>query len=408
MDKTKNSEWNKRLSNIMPWGSSTCSKAPNYLPEEPAVNVKGKGCRVWDADGREFIDYRNACGPVSLGYGYPAVDNAIIEQLGSGIIFSYPHPLECEVAEMLCKAIPCAEQARFLKTGGEAAAACIKLARHYTKRDHIIQIGYNGWLNSLAPGSKVLPGKVSVSAPNGVPLPVSMLFHACGWGDEETLEKLFSEYEGKIAAVIVSADYAGMAQGKTFYPKLRKITKENGSLLIFDEIVTGFRLALGGVQEYFGVTPDLAAFSKAIANGMPLAAYAGSREVMSKLEKGEATVSSTFGGETLSLAAAKVTIDTYMTQDVIGHIWRLSEKLGKGIEDLFVKYGLQLKLKGLWPMMEYTALPGAPDDLIGRFFRAVHSKGVILHVVNFVNFSHRDGDIDETLERIEAACREMR
>jgi len=155
-----NQEWYERLQQVMPFGSSTCSKKAQYLPDEPSVIVRGKGCRVWDAEGREFIDFRNSLGPITLGYRFSAVDDAIREQLDNGIIFGHPHPLECEVAEMLCEVVPCAEQARFLKTGGEAMAACIRLARAFTGRDHVIQIGYNGWINSLASGARVLPGQV--------------------------------------------------------------------------------------------------------------------------------------------------------------------------------------------------------------------------------------------------------
>src|SRR5690349_7156651 len=126
MHKTDSEQWTERLQRVMPWGSSTCSKAPRYAPEEPGVIVRGKGCRVWDTDEREFIDFRYGLGPVTLGYGFPAVDAAIREQLENGIVFGHPHPLEAEVAEMLCESIPCAKQVRFLKTGGETIAACIR------------------------------------------------------------------------------------------------------------------------------------------------------------------------------------------------------------------------------------------------------------------------------------------
>lgn len=317
MNKSKSQEWTERLQKVIPWGSSTCSKAQHLAPEEPGVIVGGKGCRVWDADGNEFIDYRNGLGPVTLGYQFPAVDNAIRRQLEQGIVFGHPHPLECEVAELLCSAIPCAERARFLKTGGEANAACIRLARYYTGREHIIQIGYNGWLNSLASGARLLPGQAAKSSPPGVPYCQSMLHHVCGWNDIETIHSLFAEYDGQIAAVLVAADYMEMDSGKTFYPQLREITDKHGSLLIYDEIVTGFRIAVGGVQEYFNVIPDLAVFGKAIANGMPLSVFVGKKDIMDKCENGGIIVSSTFGGEALSLAAAKAAITTYLDQDVV-------------------------------------------------------------------------------------------
>ena len=139
-----NQEYRAILDQYIPWGSSTCSKRARFMPEEPAVIVRGKGCRVWDADGREFIDFRNSLGPITLGYCYEPVNEAVKEQLDKGIVFGYPSPLEAEVAELVCHTIPCAEKARFLKTGGEAIAAVIKSARCVSGHDHVIQIGYNG------------------------------------------------------------------------------------------------------------------------------------------------------------------------------------------------------------------------------------------------------------------------
>jgi glutamate-1-semialdehyde 2,1-aminomutase len=401
MPKTESEKWTERLLQVMPWGSSTCSKMPRFAPDEPGVIVKGKGCRVWDADGREYIDFRNSLGPITLGYQFPPVDNAIREQLENGIIFGHPHPLECEVAELLCEVIPCAEQARFLKTGGEAMAACIRLARFHTKRERIIQVGYSGWLNSLASGGRVLPGQIAQSAPPGVPVCLASLHHACNWNDLATAKQLFSDFPDQVAAVVVAAGYSNMDAGATFYPALRQLTQENGSLLIFDEIVTGFRIRIGGVQEYFGVVPDLAVFGKGVANGMSLSVYAGKREIMSELQK--VVVSSTFGGETLSLAAAKASILTYKNEDVIGHLWRQGEKMWSGVNDIFKKHSIPAKFQGFYPCPQLTM----PGDLREKFFRAAYRNGVSLYDVPYVNYSHQDQDIDEALNRIEKACVEM-
>lgn len=393
--------WHDRLNQIMPWGSSTCSKAPQFLPEEPEVILSGQGCRVLDQSGKEYIDYRNGLGPISLGYCYPAVDAAIAAQLQQGIIFGHPSPLECEVAEMLVRLIPCAEQARFLKTGGEALAACIRLARSFTGKDHIIQIGYNGWLNSLASGANILPAARADHYPPGVPAALSDLHHVCAWNDQVGLTELFSRFSGQIAAVMVAADYADLDQGQSFYPFLRQITKENDCLLIFDEVVTGFRLAIAGVQEYFDVLPDLAVFGKAMANGMPLAAYVGRREIMDK-----ALVSSTFGGESLSLAAAKAVIGEYQAKDVVGHLWRQGEKLWTSLAGLFTKYDLPFTIKGFYPCPLFTET--GQGQLLDFFLRRAFANGVSLYRVPYVNFSHQDQDIKETLDRLEKACQETR
>ena len=407
MNKSKSQEWTDRLQRVIPWGSSTCSKSPRLTPEEPGVIVKGKGCRVWDADGREFIDFRNGLGPVTLGYQFPAVDTAIRKQLKQGIVFGHPHPLECEVAEMLCEVIPCAERARFLKTGGEANAACIRLARYYTGRDHIIHIGYNGWLNSLASGARLLPGQTAKSSPPGVPLNLSSLHHGCDWNDMETINRLFNGYDGQIAAVMVAADYEHMDIGKTFYPELRKVTSKHGSLLIYDEIVTGFRVAVGGVQEYFNIIPDLAVFGKGIANGMPLSVFAGKKDIMDKCEKGGVIISSTFGGETLSLAAAKAAILTYRNQDVIGHLWKQGDKLWGKLNGLFNKYGIPMEVKGFYPCPAFVVKNGADNDILEKFLRAAYKNGVSLYDVSYITYSHKARDIKETLERLEEGLKTM-
>lgn len=394
-----------RFATVLPFGSSTASKAPSALPDEPEVIVRGEGCRVWDDRGREFIDFRNGLGPVTLGYRYPAVDEAIRKQLEHGIVYGHPHPLECDVAERLCSLVPCADRVGFVKTGGEALAATIRIARAFTGRDHIIQIGYNGWLNVLAAGGPALPGRVADAAP-GVPAALSALHHPARWNDLAQLEDLFAQHRGQIAAVVVAGDYAGLGRGSDFYPALRDMTSKHGALLIFDEIVTGFRIAIGGVQEYFDVTPDLAVFGKGIANGMPLSAYAGRQDVMEVCGPGQVIVSSTFGGETLSLAAAAACIDAFEESDVVSHLWFQGEALWSTVQKLIDKRGIPLEFRGLWPCPAIVSTDGRADT-VSRFVRAAFRHGVSLYSVPYVNFSHQDSDVAETVQRLERACAEL-
>lgn len=399
-------EWARRLHDVMPWGSSTCSKAARLMPEEPGVIVRGKGCRVWDADGREYIDFRNSLGPVTLGYGFAPVDEAIRQQLERGIAFGHPHPLECEVAEMIRDAVPSAQKARFLKTGGEAVAACIRLARHVTGRQHVIQVGYNGWLNSLSVGGRQLPGKSVKVVPPGVPQCLSELHHACPWNDIEAVRLVMEHFSGEVAAVVVAADYADIAAGKDYYPALRRLTQEQGTLLVLDEIVTGYRIAIGGVQEYFGVSPDLSIFAKGIANGMPLSAYVGRAEVMDQLK--EVVVTSTLGGETLSLAAAKAALDVYRTHDVVGHLWRIGQRMWQGFNSLVAAHKLPIEAKGFWPCPQVVFGLGSGEGLPDRFYRAAYRRGVSLYNVSYVNFSHKEADVDEALDRLNQACGDLK
>lgn len=399
-----NQIWGERLQRCMPFGSSTCSKRALVPPDEPAVIVRGKGCRVWDAQGREYIDFRNALGPITLGYQFPAVDRAIRAQLRSGILFGHPHPLECEVAEQLCEVIPCAEQARFLKTGGEAIAACIRLARHVTGREHIVQIGYNGWLNSLAAGGRLLPGRTAASLAPGVPAALGSLHHACAWNDCASLERLFAEHPQEIAAVVVASAYHSATEGAAFYPAIRALTARHGALLVFDEIVTGFRIALGGVQEYFGVLPDLTVFAKGIANGMPLAVYAGRRELMEHLNT--VVVSSTYGGETLSLAAARAAIAVYRSKPVIAHLWKQGRRLCAGLDERFMRHGVPVRMQGYSPCAILQPQADAPPDTRSRLLRAAYRHGLSFYNNLYINYSHSDSDIEEALDRAEKACRE--
>jgi glutamate-1-semialdehyde 2,1-aminomutase len=389
----------------LPWGSSTCSKKAKFTPEEPAVIVRGKGCRVWDADDNEYIDFRNGLGPVTLGYCYPRMNEAIVDQLNDGIVFGYPHPLEGEVAELLCSIIPCAEQARFLKTGGEAVAATIKIARAATGRDEIIQIGYNGWLNSVGAGASQLPNQHAEAPPLGVPECVAGLFHVCSWNNCEAVDSAFKRRSGRVAAVVVACDYRQIEAAAEFLPFLRKITKDHGALLILDEIVTGFRLAIGGAHEYFNVNPDLAVFAKGMANGMPISAYLGKRRYMKLLDK--CIVSSTYGGEALSLAATKAVIDVYLKENVIDHLWKIGEKMWGGLNQLFLDNGFETHLTGAWSCPTFV-VPANEKSVFERFLRISSLNGVALYGnVGYVNFSHKKQDIDEVLERLQNAIKEI-
>ncbi len=381
-------------------GSSTSSKVPAF-EEEPALIVRGKGCRVWDADGNEYIDFRNALGPVTLGYAVPEINRAIAEQLENGIIFGHPHPLEGEVAEQLTRIIPCAERVRFLKTGGEALAACIKIARAATGRNGILQCGYNGWLNNLSAGG-FRPEAIAQGAPlNGVPPGLAQYHHAMPYGDLEPWENIFAEQGDSIAAVVIACNYADMERGADFLPALRALTERHGALLIMDEIVTGFRLAQGGAQEYFNFMPDMGVFGKGMANGMPLSAYVGRADLIDSARA--LSISSTFGGETLSLAACRAVLTCYQEHDVIGHLWGTGRRLWQEVNRLFEQHDLPLRARGF----EVCPLIDGPSETVTALIRACFRNGVSLYAVPYVNYAHREKDIDEALERMEQAMKEI-
>ncbi|MBT2495777.1 aminotransferase class III-fold pyridoxal phosphate-dependent enzyme [Microbacterium sp. ISL-59] len=393
--------WRQRALAVMPVGSSTNSKAPTLLPEEPEVIVRGHGCRVWDDRGREFIDYRCALGPVTLGYADPTVDAAIRAQLDEGILFGHPHPLETTTAELFCSLVPGAEAARFLKTGGEALAAVIRIARAHTGRDRVVQIGYNGWLNSLAAGARVLPGATTDAVP-GVPAALAALHHAVDWEDRATLDRLFLTRGSEIAVIVVAADYPAIPEAAGFYRYLRDLADRHGALLAYDEMVTGFRVAIGGMAEATGVLPDLSVFGKGIANGMPLAVYCGRREVLGVLDRGKVVVTSTYGGETLSLAAATATMTAIRDRDVIARLLASGTRLQNGLNAVFAETGSGIRLVGHPACPQFV---GA-DAEIQAFLRAAFRHGLSFYRVVYVNAAHTDADIDETLQRAAVAVHE--
>ncbi|MCL5072157.1 MAG: aminotransferase class III-fold pyridoxal phosphate-dependent enzyme, partial [Actinobacteria bacterium] len=310
----------KEAKKLIPCQTQCLSKGPTQFVDgvAPKYLKKGKGCRVWDVDGNEYIDYGMGLGPIILGYCYDAVDKAIINQLKDAIILTQMHPLEVEVAQLLVDTIPCAEMVRYGKNGSDVTSAAIRLARAYTGRDIIACCGYHGWQDWY----------IAVTERNaGIPEAVRKLTKQFKYNDIDSLIKIFDKYKGNVACVIMEP--MGVVFPKNdFLNKVKELTHKNKAILIFDEVITGFRWSLGGAQEYFNITPDLATFGKAMANGMPLSALVGKKEIMQKLE--DVFFSFTFGGEILSLAAAKATINEMKKKNVIEHIHKMGTILAKG------------------------------------------------------------------------------
>jgi glutamate-1-semialdehyde 2,1-aminomutase/spore coat polysaccharide biosynthesis protein SpsF len=331
---------------FVPGCSQTFSKAPSQFVRgvAPLFLQRGKGARVWDVDGNEFVDLMMSLGPVSLGYCDPEVDAAVAAQLKEGTVLSQPHPLETEVSKLLAETIPCAEMTRFGKAGSDATSAAIRLSRYLTKRDLIAVGGYHGWHDWYI-GTTTRNG--------GVPAAVAALTKTFQYNKIESLERIFRENPGQVAAVIlepigVDAPLPG------FLEQVAELTRKNGALLVFDEVITGFRLSLGGAQKHFGVIPDLASFGKAMANGFPLSAVVGRAELMRNFD--DIFFSGTFGGETLSLAACKATIEKMKAKPVIPHMWEQGRKLQDGYNTMARALGLD----------RYTQCAGlAPHTVIG-------------------------------------------
>jgi len=257
---------------VIPSATQTFSKGPTQWIGDvgPAYLKKGDGAWVWDVDGNKYLDYLMALGPIILGYNNRRVNDAAKNQIDSGTVFSQMHPLEVEVAELLCEIIPCAEMVRFGKNGSDATTAAIRAARAHTGRERIAVCGYHGWHDwYIATTTRNL----------GIPDGVINLSDTFIYNDLPSLEALFNKYPGEIAAVMMEP--VGIEEPKdNFLERVQNLCRSNGALLIFDEMVTGFRMSLGGAQDYFHVIPDMACFGKAMANGFPLSAVVGKRSVI--------------------------------------------------------------------------------------------------------------------------------
>lgn len=371
---------------LIPGGTQTTSKraAAFAWGAYPIYLASGQGSHVTDIDGNTYIDLVSGLGPVSLGYAHPAVDAAIRGQLATGIISSLPSPREVEVARLLADAIPCAEQVRFFKGGGEATAAAARVARRFTGRSLILNCGYRGWPD------------VWTAAANdgGVPTELAASIASFPFNDREAVEALVTAHPGNVAAIAIDVQATEPEPG--YLGWLRDLAHEIGAVLIFDEIVTGFRLARGGAQEYFGVTPDLAVFAKGMANGMPLAAVVGRSEVMAAMT--DASISITYGGEALSLAAAKAVLETYRDEPVIETLHARGAQLRAGLDAAARDAGIPFATHGFDPMsaMRFEGLDTETDRDAWTFLvQEMAARGVLLRRggLNFVTYSHTEADI---------------
>lgn len=307
MERYRNSiDWLARAESVTPTGSQTFSKSKYSLPlgAAPLYLDRGLGSRVWDIDENVYVDLVSALLCISLGYQDGDVDAAVQAQIRKGVSFSLPHRLEAVVAEQIIDLIPCAEQVRFGKNGTDVTSAAIRLARAYTGREHVAVCGYHGWQDWYI-------GSTSRSL--GVPGAVQELTHVFQYNNIDSLESLLTRFPQQIAAVILEP-MAAIEPVAGFLQAVRQCCDQHGVVLIFDEMITGFRFHLGGAQTLFGVTPDLATFGKGLANGYPLSALAGRRELMRVME--DIFYSGTFGGETLSLAAAQAVLVKMREQNV--------------------------------------------------------------------------------------------
>ena len=394
----------ERARHLMPWGTQTNAKRPveALAGDMPLFFDRADGCRLRTPEGQWFIDYRSSLGPIILGYKHPTVEAAVREQMERGVLFSMASPIELEVAERLVAAVPWLEQVHFMKTGNDANSATVRLARAFTGRDHLVSCGYHGYGDWFACGTGAAASVVT-SQITGVPKALDALVTRVAYGDIDALEEVFEQRGDEIAAFITVPYDWGENVATNFLARARELTEQHGSLLIFDEVLTGFRLARGGAADYFGITPDLAAFAKALANGYPLSAYGGRREVMEMLDR--VTLTTTYAGDTLSLAAAAATLDVIEQEPVIEHIWAMGQRLRDGFDAAAQRHGLDARSYGLAPAVQFRFSDDAATDEQAQtvFARELYRRGIFASHPFLLSYAHQPADIDETLEAMDEA-----
>jgi len=379
----------KHALEVIPAGTQTLSKAPMSFVDgvSPKYLKSGKGSHVWDVDGNEYIDYVLGCFPITLGYTFPEVDQAIQRQLKEGITFSMMNPLEVEVADQLIELIPGAEMVRFAKNGSDVTAMAVRLARHITGRERVACVGYHGFQDWYI---------ATTDRSFGIPESVKELTKTFKYNDIESLKELLQQHPEEYACIIMEPSLFELPKNN-FLQEVKDLAQEYGSLLIFDEMLSGFRYALGGAQELFGVIPDLATFGKGVANGMPIGVLVGLEKYMSSFEK--VFFSSTYGGEALTLAAAKATLDFYENNPVIDQLWRNGKILFDNIQRLIIDKKMEnyVSIIGLPVRFQvvFKDINGEANYFLNALYQQEMTKrGIICFANPGVSYSHT---IDEQL-----------
>jgi glutamate-1-semialdehyde 2,1-aminomutase len=379
----------------------------------PIYSDRQQGGYLWDVDGHKYIDFNMGAGAVLLGHAYPTVVRAVQDQAAQGTGLSINHPLELETAELLAELVPCAEMVRFCKGGGEANTVAVRIARAATGRDKVVFCGYHGWhdwylaanLSSESTLSKhLLPG----ITPLGVPRELEGTALPFEFNNLDSLRQVLDAHSGEVACVILEAARNYLPE-PGFLEGVRDLTRQLGVVLIFDEVVTGFRTARGGAQEYYNVIPDMATFAKCISNGFALGAVAGKREVMEVAV--DSFISSVYWAEATGLAAGKATLKEYLNQPVCVAIQEFGKAFIAGCRRVIAESGVSATMIGLpfFPSLTFRDFaPELLDPLVTLYMQETAKRGLFGGPGHFFCLQHTQGDLAAAVDIIGAALTVIR
>lgn len=428
MDTTKSEQLFQKALQLMPGGVNSPVRAFHSVGRSPLIMKRAQGCRIYDEDDNEYIDYVGSWGPLILGHSHPEVVQAIYECAQDGTSFGATCAKEIEMAELICNAFPSIEKVRMVNSGTEATMSAIRLARAFTGRNKIIKFEgcYHGHADSflIKAGSGMLTAGCPLSP--GVPKSVIDQTLLCRYNDLDSVKKAFMQSGPDIAAIIVEpvAGNMGLIPGThEFLAGLREISSSYGSLLIFDEVITGFRLCYGGVQNITGIVPDLTTLGKIIGGGLPVGAYGGKQEIMDRVAPlGDVYQAGTLSGNPLAMAAGITTLNILRDTDWYDRMEVLSYFLTGKIQSLFEARGMYYVIKRLGSMFcvfftedevyDYESILKCDTEKYARFYRELLQEGIYLppaqFEVSFVSCAHELEDIYQTVEAFERALDRMK
>ncbi|NPA41135.1 MAG: glutamate-1-semialdehyde 2,1-aminomutase [Aquificae bacterium] len=412
---------------VLPGGVNSPVRAFKAVGGEPIALVKGRGCKVWDADGNEYIDFLASWGPLILGHAHPKVVKAVSEEVRKGLSFGLTNPHEVRLAHLVVEMVPTVEKVRFVSSGTEATMSAVRLARGYTGRKLVVKFDgcYHGHYDSLLVSAGSGVATFGIPGTPGIPEEIAKLTLVVPYNDEGAVKEVFDKYGEDIACVIVEPVAGNMGvvpPKKGFLKFLRDITREKGALLIFDEVITGFRLSKGGAQELYGVEPDITCLGKVLGGGMPVGAYGGSREIMSKVApEGPIYQAGTLSGNPVAMVAGVETLKELRDKEPYEELDSKMRTLEEGVSGLLKEKGIPHRINRVGSMMtvfftesevvDFESAKSSDTELFGRFFRSLLNNGVLIPPSQFeawfVSTAHEEEHIQEALERIEKALGEL-
>lgn len=394
----------QRALELIPGGTQLISRRPTRFANgvSPIFAVRAKGARFWDVDGHEYIDWVSGIAAIILGYCDPVVDQAVIEQIQTGTMYSINHELEIELAEELCRTIPCAEMVRYAKCGGEACAIAVRIARGATGRDKVLFCGYHGWHDWYLAANLSAEANLNTHLfpgiePIGVPQALAGTAMPFPYGDLNALGQLLDDQRGQVAAVIMEPLRSELpAPG--YLEGVAKLTRQHGAVLIFDEVSCGFRINIGGVQAHVGVTPDMAVFAKAMSNGYPMGAVVGKRDVMEPA--GRMFISSTYWSDTIGLRAALTTLREIRRRDMPTYLNKIGTEIQKRITEAAKETGLKATCGGVTvhPGLKFQVDdPALQPKLATLFIQEMAKRGCHGYTSFYLNGAQGPSEIEQTV-----------